>query len=644
MSLSALRIAALLGRDVPTPDQIDIIESPLAPLLVVAGAGSGKTETMAARVVWLIANGLVAPEQVLGLTFTRKAAGELGDRVRLRLRRLAPELTRVAPVAEVGSSFSRGSGPGRALARPTVATYNSYAASLVTDHALRIGIEPTSRLLRDAGQWQLASAVVDTWAGDLATDAATSSVTSAVLELSGALAEHLVPPDEAGDRIDVLIEQLLGVPDAPGKRGPYAATRRVVASLAERRRLLDLVVEYRRRKRAADLLDFGDQVQIAARLAREVDAVRIAERSRFRVVLLDEYQDTSHAQLELLSALFGGGHPVTAVGDPHQSIYGWRGASAGGIERFPDRFPVLTDGSESPAPVRYLSTSWRNDRAILDAANRIAAPLRTRLVARGGRTAAAAPMQVPRLEPRPGAGPGVVRALYVATVEDEAAAVTRIVARTDGVHPIQAYTELCRLVGQLAIFGTERAIPELPEYRHEELGPCFFDLKKLLDQLLNMIGADRKFQQRPFSGHGLQMRVDMDEPWLAPNWQMFVGVESNLNSNEVIGLLTSGQMNMKIASTDRVEDVYALGQRGMIFRYEAQPPRVLPITKRDTYFSLERTPDEWPSVQKTRRMAIRLNERLLDGDLQNKRDVLIRGQPGKQPVMRFTLYVVPPKS
>ena len=226
---------------------------------------------------------------------------------------------------------------------------------------------------------------------------------------------------------------------------------------------------------------------------------------------------------------------------------------------------------------------------------------------------------------------------------NEAAAVTRILARTDGVHPVQAYTELCRLVGQLAIFGTDRAIPELPEYRHDELGPCFFDLKKLLDQLLNMIGADRKFQQRPFAGHGLQMRVDMDEPWMAPGWQMFVGVESNLNSNEVIGLLTSGQMNMKIASTDRVEDVYALGHRGMVFRYEAQPPRVLPITKKDTYFSIERSPDEWPFVQRTRRLAIRLNERLLDGDLQNKRDVLIRGQPGKQPVMRFTLYVVPPK-
>ena len=159
MTLSALRIAELLGKPAPTRDQVEIIESPLSPLLVVAGAGSGKTETMAARVVWLIANSLVAPEQVLGLTFTRKAAGELGDRIRLRLRRLASAQP-VAPHA------------GLELARPTVATYNSYAAALVTDHALRLGIEPSSRLLREAGQWQLATEVVETWAGDLESDAA----------------------------------------------------------------------------------------------------------------------------------------------------------------------------------------------------------------------------------------------------------------------------------------------------------------------------------------------------------------------------------------------------------------------------------------------------------------------------------------
>ncbi len=226
---------------------------------------------------------------------------------------------------------------------------------------------------------------------------------------------------------------------------------------------------------------------------------------------------------------------------------------------------------------------------------------------------------------------------------NEGASITRILARTEGIHPIVAYTELCRLIGQLAIFGSDRGMPELTDYDHDNLGVCFFELKRILDQLLNMIGADRKFMARPFSGAGLQMRVEMDEPWLANGWQMFIGVESNLVSGEVIGLLTGGAMNMKIASSDRVEEVYALGHRGMVFRYEPQPPRVLPITKKDTYFSIERSPDEWPFVQRTRRLAVRLNERLLDGDLEGKRDVMIRGQPGKQPVMRFTLYIVPPK-
>ena len=79
--LSAARLAALLDRPAPTDEQIAVIEAPLAPMLVVAGAGSGKTETMASRVVWLIANGLVEPRQVLGLTFTRKAAHELAERI-----------------------------------------------------------------------------------------------------------------------------------------------------------------------------------------------------------------------------------------------------------------------------------------------------------------------------------------------------------------------------------------------------------------------------------------------------------------------------------------------------------------------------------------------------------------------------------
>lgn len=418
--LSAREIAGLLQRPLPTDEQVAVIESPLRPALVVAGAGSGKTETMAARVVWLLANGLVAPEEVLGLTFTRKAAGELAERVRRRLRHLA----RAAAAEGVHlPGLSAAEDGGTALltvARPTVSTYNAYAASLVSDHGLRLGVEPAARLLGEAAQWQLASEVVESWTADLESAAAVSTVVEAVLTLSGALDEHLLDPDEARRRIEGIVDDIEATPPGTPPRAPYAKVRDLVGSLRERQRMLDLVAAYRERKRAADALDFGDQVAVAARLARDVPEVAAGERARFRVVLLDEYQDTSYAQLVLLSALFGGGHPVTAVGDPHQSIYGWRGASAGGLERFPTDFPdVAPDGDRRPAAVYALSTSWRNDVAVLDAANHVAAPLR-----RTGRARVA----LPTLDARPGAGAGEVVAHLAPTLEEEAQAVAEFVA------------------------------------------------------------------------------------------------------------------------------------------------------------------------------------------------------------------------
>ncbi|HWJ84599.1 MAG TPA: ATP-dependent helicase, partial [Cellulomonas sp.] len=415
--LSAVRIAELTGQPRPTDEQERIVEAPLLPALVVAGAGSGKTETMAARVVWLLANGLVAPDQVLGLTFTRKAAGELGERVRRRVRLLV----RCAAAAGVELPGRDAMGVGGlldGLARPTISTYNAYAASLVSDHALRIGLDPSARLLGEAAQWQLASEVVEAWDDDLGTEAALSTVVEAVLAMSGALDEHLLDPAAARTGIEGIADALLATPPGTPPRGPYADVAKLLGSLGERARLLDVVARYRERKRAADAIDFGDQVALAARLARDVPEVGAAERERFRVVLLDEYQDTSYAQLTLLSALFGGGHAVTAVGDPHQSIYGWRGASAGGLEDFPTTFPIVTDGGRRRADVHQLSTSWRNDAAILDAANHVAAPLRS----------AAARVPVPVLETRPGAGAGHVRAHVAETLEDEARTVAEFVA------------------------------------------------------------------------------------------------------------------------------------------------------------------------------------------------------------------------
>lgn len=155
------------------------------------------------------------------------------------------------------------------------------------------------------------------------------------------------------------------------------------------------------------------------------------------MVLLDEYQDTSIAQVELLAALFGGGHPVTAVGDPHQAIYGWRGAAAGTLFDFPTTF-ARADGA--PAATTTPATAWRNDAAVLEAANVVAAPLR-----------AQAAGDVPVLRTRPGAGPGLVRARFVETVADEAALVADHVAalREASEEPPSAAV-LCRKRSQFA--------------------------------------------------------------------------------------------------------------------------------------------------------------------------------------------------
>jgi DNA helicase-2/ATP-dependent DNA helicase PcrA len=337
----------------PTPEQAAIIAAPVAPVLVVAGAGAGKTETMAARVVWLIANNYARPEQILGLTFTRKAAGELAGRIRERLGQLINKLG-TQDIAD---------------GEPTVATYHSYAARIVGEHGVRAGFEPTTRLLTEASCWQIADAVVRSYTGDMsAVDYSPAYVTDAVLHLAADLSEHLVSPEQ----LSAWTGRFYAEATAPAGR-VYADVSRMLAAQQARLALLPMIREYGHRKLQAEAMDFGDQLARAAHVAAEHPDVGTLERDRFRVVLLDEYQDTSHAQIMLLRSLFGGGHPVTAVGDPCQSIYGWRGASAGTLDRFPEEFP---DRARHPATVLTLATSWRNRPEILGVANVMSAPLR----------------------------------------------------------------------------------------------------------------------------------------------------------------------------------------------------------------------------------------------------------------------------
>ncbi|MFE9255517.1 ATP-dependent helicase [Streptomyces sp. NPDC006879] len=339
-----------------TPEQLACVTAPPAPQVIVAGAGSGKTTVMAARVVWLVGTGEVAPEQVLGLTFTNKAAAELTERVRAALVRAG--ITDPDPASE-----STGG-------EPRISTYHAFAGQLLTDHGLRIGLEPSSRLLADATRFQLAAQVLREAPGPYpALLKSIPDLVSDLLALDGELSEHLVEPAALRAHDQELLKALSGA------RLTNQDLRRVPQTAAARLELLDLTERYRQQKRSRDLLDFSDQMAYSAELATTRPEVGRILREEYRIVLLDEYQDTSVAQRLLLSGLFGGGtgHAVTAVGDPCQAIYGWRGASVANLDDFPEHF-AHADGR--PATRYALSENRRSGGRLLDLANGLAAPLR----------------------------------------------------------------------------------------------------------------------------------------------------------------------------------------------------------------------------------------------------------------------------
>jgi len=178
-----------------TTEQLRAATAPMEPAVIVAGAGSGKTAVMAARVVWLVVTGQVSPAAVLGLTFTNKAAAELSSRIRGALaaaavapagRRLRGDAARPREGGETG---------GQDDGEPVVSTYHAYAARLISDHGLRIGVEPQSRLLPEAQRFQLATRVLRGHRGRIeALTGSVDAVAAALVELEAELNEHLVEP------------------------------------------------------------------------------------------------------------------------------------------------------------------------------------------------------------------------------------------------------------------------------------------------------------------------------------------------------------------------------------------------------------------------------------------------------------------
>ncbi|AZA10893.1 ATP-dependent helicase [Corynebacterium gerontici] len=445
-------LSALLGQKFPpTAQQAAVIGAPLESSLVVAGAGAGKTETMAARVVWLVANGLVRPERVLGLTFTNKAAQQLGQRISTRLGALKAS----AQLDDIDALVPKTEPLRRMLEviAPTCATYDSFAGSIVREFGLLMPVEPSARIIQNTELFMIADRVLQDYRGQIDTTLQPATIASHLVELSAEMESNLVDAQAIEAETHALLLEADSVPG--GREKLNNDTKKILAKQELRLQLLPVVEAFRRHLREERLMTFNQQMATAATLAKEHPQVGATLRSRFDVVLLDEYQDTSYAQRVLLSSLFSQ-CAVTAVGDPMQSIYGWRGGTASNLEAFPDDFPNVrkSDDETAMVPARKfeLTQSFRNPPAVLRLANEVA----TEILGSPNRS----DRLVQPLEPLPDQEAGEVTIGAFKATEEEVEAVADNLARKYQSRGNEPFTAAVLMRKQSQFAAMEHALQE----------------------------------------------------------------------------------------------------------------------------------------------------------------------------------------
>ncbi|MEP7033750.1 MAG: ATP-dependent DNA helicase [Actinomycetota bacterium] len=427
MSTSAYpkEIVEFLGAE-PTPEQWRAISMPLEPYVLVAGAGSGKTSVMAARVIYLalVASGRieadhdgVLPGNVLCLTFTNKATENLVQRIRRALSVL---------------KLDEGE-------EPEIVNYHGFAGQILERHGILAGIEPGQRILSQAQRVELCARVLDLMPFEHLSTEWQPTIVDNILTLSDQAQNHLVEPDQIIAFNEQRLEELAA---HRSDRAYHAAEERIELAKAAAR--------FAELKRELGVIDFGDQISLALRVVESSPSVAHEYRQRFGAVLLDEFQDTNVAQARLLAAIFGDGHPVTAVGDPDQNIYAWRGASLFNLLEFPIRF-AHADGT--PAEKLPLYTNFRSGARILAAADTVIGPL----------PEAQRPDPDKQLIPFAPNGDGEVeiRAYRDEVIEAEAIA-ERVDTLHDAGHPWREMAVLCRshrLFASLQRAFNERGVP-----------------------------------------------------------------------------------------------------------------------------------------------------------------------------------------
>lgn len=438
---SAGELAILTGANPPTEEQSAVITAPRRQLLVVAGAGSGKTETIANRLVYGVINAGIVPEAILGLTFTRKAAAEMAARFALRLERFASlmesvqnrqqtaEVTAVLKAADLDldqlrqrfEALTQRGITSEMLRHPvSVSTYDSYAGTLLTEFGNLVGRESGFTTITDAARYQIMTDVVQSWTRALGTKREgenTEHLIKILLTLANDTNSHLVNLAEMKQTYRSYLSVARHLRDTEGSELNRKASDRlksILSAMEFGRNATDVIQAFNERKQELMMADFSDQTRETVRLVEKLPAVGESQRERFQLVFLDEFQDTSVAQMRFLSGIFRD-CAVTAVGDPNQAIYGWRGASAASMEDFGTMF--CSDPQQ--LLTRTLSTSWRNDEAILKVANRISAELATApspgASGKARRNQGLQPAVSKPLRTRPGANPGIVYGIQTLT-------------------------------------------------------------------------------------------------------------------------------------------------------------------------------------------------------------------------------------
>ena len=299
------------------------------PLLIVAGAGTGKTTVITRRIAWLIAEKRAKPSEILALTFTDRAALEMTERV-----------DRLVPYGYTDTVIS---------------TFHAFGDRLLRDHALEAGLSDRSTVMSRAEQViflreHLFELPLDRYRplGD-----PTRFLHALVTLISRARDEDVDPAE---------YQVAAGALAHAAAESPFDEA--LAEQAAQQAELAGLYASYEQLMRANDRFDFGDQVSLALRLLRDHPAVLAAERQRYRYILVDEFQDTNHAQFELVKLLAGSSTAnVTVVGDDDQSIYRFRGAALSNILGFRAAFPRASSV--------VLNDNFRSRQPILDAAHRL---------------------------------------------------------------------------------------------------------------------------------------------------------------------------------------------------------------------------------------------------------------------------------